>query len=130
MDIPVWNSGAPLLRLREAELQQRVMAWRQLERRAALEAEAAVDRYNRAFRFLIGFEGEPEGPLPVELQKLEEQFIAGEVDILRVFQARNSLIQNRRAQLDSLNEIAQAAANVTAATGLPLESLLACPVAP
>lgn len=124
MDIPVWNSGTPLLRLREAELQQRVMAWRQLERRAGLEAEAAVDRYNRAFRLLMSFEGNPEGPFPVELQKLEEQFIAGEVDILRVFQARNSLIQNRRAQLDSLNEIAQAAAAVTAATGLPLESLL------
>jgi len=126
MDIPVWNTGTPLLRLREAELQQRVMAWHQLERRAGLEAEAAVDRYNRAFRLLMSFEGESSA-LPVELQKLEEQFVAGEVDILRVFQARSSLIQNRRAMLDSLNEIAQAAASVTASTGLPLESLLAKP---
>lgn len=131
MDILVWNTGTPLLRLREAELRQRVMTWRQLERRAGLEAEAAIDRYNRAFRLLISFE---EGPdrgekLPLELQKLEEQFVAGEVDILRVFQSRNSLIQNRRALLDSLNEIAQSAANVTASTGLPLECLLADPSA-
>ena len=75
------------------------------------------------------FDETPSERLPVELQKLEEQFVAGEVDILRVFQSRNSLIQNRRALLDSLNEIAQAAANVTAATGLPLETLLA-PAAP
>ncbi len=129
MDIPVWNTGTPLLRLREAELQQRVVAWRQLERRVGLEAEAAVDRYNRAFRLLMTFDETPSERLPIELQKLEEQFVAGEVDILRVFQSRNSLIQNRRALLDSLNEIAQAAANVTAATGVPLESLLA-PAAP
>lgn len=125
MDIPIWNTGTPLLRLREAELQQRVMAWRQLERRAGLEAEAAIDRYNRAFRLLTTFgDDSAAGELPVELQKLEEQFVAGEVDILRVFQSRNSLIQNRRALLDSLNEISQSAAAVTAATGLPLESLL------
>lgn len=128
MDIPVWNTGTPLLRLREAELQQRVTAWRQLERRAGLEAEAAIDRYNRAFRLLTTFSDDSaSGQLPVELQKLEEQFVAGEVDILRVFQSRNSLIQNRRALLDSLNEISQAAAGVTAATGLPLESLLVSP---
>ena len=47
--------------------------------------------------------------LPSELQKLEHQFKAGEVDVIRIFTARTSLIQNHRAHLDTLNELAQAA---------------------
>jgi hypothetical protein len=39
-------------------------------------------------------------------------------------QARTSIIQNQRVYLDLLNELAQAAANVTAATGIPIEELL------
>ena len=62
--------------------------------------------------------------LPVELQRLEEQFKAGEVDILRVLQARNSLLQNQRADLDALQELMLAAVAVTATTGSPLETLV------
>ena len=40
------------------------------------------------------------------------------VDVLRIFQARTSLILNRRASLDLLNELAQATAAVTATTGI------------
>lgn len=124
MDIPVLNSGQPLLRQREAELNQRTTMWRQLQTRATLEAEAAIDRYERARETLAEVDPSTAAEFPVELQRLEEQFQAGEVDVLRVFQARNSLIQNRRAVLDSLNELYQSAANVTAATGLPLEAFV------
>ena len=55
----------------------------------------------------------------------QEQLRAGEVDFLRVFTARTSLLQLRRAHLDALNELAQAAANLTAVTGLPPDALLA-----
>ena len=61
--------------------------------------------------------------VPVELQRLEEQFKANEVDILRVLQARTSLLQSQRADLDAMNELMQAAVAVTAASGMPLESL-------
>ena len=125
-EIQVFNNGKPLLRQREAELRQRTILWRQLQTRAELEAEAALDRYERARQLLTDSDGGDStfAEFPVELQRLEEQFKAGEVDVLRMFQARNSLIQNRRATLDSLNELYQAAANVTAATGLPLEALM------
>lgn len=125
MDVPVLNSGRPLENQRIAELNQRVTAWHQLQRRADLEAQAAWERYAQALAFLHEDASENSTvDLPVELQSLEERFIEGEVDVIRVVQARTSLIQNQRANLDLLNEAAQAAANLTETTGIPLEELL------
>ena len=61
--------------------------------------------------------------LPQELQSLERQFRAGEVDVVRVIQARSSILQNQRARLDLLNELAQSAALLVGATGMPIEML-------
>ena len=119
MDMMVINSGRPLANQRAAEYHQRHTAWEQLQRRAELEAVAAVDRYERARRLVDAARVDVQESLPAELQRLEEQFLAQEVDVLRIFQARTSLIQNRRAFLDLLNELSQATAAVTAATALP-----------
>lgn len=62
--------------------------------------------------------------MPVELQKLEQQFKAGEVDLVRVVTARTSFFAARRAALDTLNELAQASATLVASTGLPPEAIL------
>ena len=123
MDLPVVNNGMPLVRQREAELSQRAVIWRQLATRAGLEAQAAGDRYERARQMLADTRDRDGDKLPVELRRLEEQFKAGEVDVLRVMQARNSLIQSQRADLDTLNEVLQSATAVTAAAGVSLESL-------
>ena len=120
-DLMIMNNGQPLVRQREAEMVQRTVLWQQLERRASLEIEASLDRYERARR-LVDIEAVEQ--LPTELLRLEEQFKANEVDVLRVFQARNSLIGSQRALLDTLNEAAQAAANVTQFSGLPPEALI------
>src|SRR5439155_8974828 len=48
MDIPVLNTGMPMVRQRLAELTQRSTVWEQLLNRATLEASAALDRYDRA----------------------------------------------------------------------------------
>jgi outer membrane protein TolC len=124
-DIPVINSGMPLVRQRQAELAQRVAACQQLQARAELEARNALQRYERALRIANQPGGSFQGPLLADLNKLEEQLKANEVDFLRVFTARTSLLQLRRAHLDALNELAQAAANLTAATGIPPDTLLA-----
>jgi cobalt-zinc-cadmium efflux system outer membrane protein len=129
-DVPLINTGTPLLRQREAEVNQRMAVWQQMQTRAQLEAQAAIDRYERARRIVAESSQDFRDTLPVELQRLEEQFKAGEVDIPRVFTARTSLIQLRRAHLDILNELAQAAANVSAATGVSAESLIAAEAGP
>jgi outer membrane protein TolC len=59
-----------------------------------------------------------------DVERVEEQYKAGQVDLLRVYAARSGLIQAQRAMLDTLNELAQAAARVTETTGLPPHVLI------
>ena len=123
-DVPVVNSGRPLVRQRQAEMQQQQTTFEQLQVRAELEARAAVDRYERARGMIARARHEYSADLPAELHQIEELFKQGEVDVLRIFTARTSLIQTRRAWLDTLNELAQAAAMVTATTGLHPQSIV------
>jgi cobalt-zinc-cadmium efflux system outer membrane protein len=125
MDIPVLNTGAPLVRQRLAELIQREMIWQQLLHRATLEAQAALDRYDRALAVISESDAAIPESLPPELSRLDQQFKAGEVDLLRIVAARASYFQARRALLDAMNEIALASSALTAATGLPPEAMLA-----
>jgi outer membrane protein TolC len=117
-DVPVVNSGKPLVGQRTAEMRQQQIVWEQLRARARVEGLTALERYERALSLLDPETTSQSQEVPVELQKLEELYKRGEIDILRVIQARTSLLQLRRAQLDILNEVAQAAANVTQMTGL------------
>lgn len=123
-DLPVVNSGRPLEQQRAAEVSQRVTIWQQIGRRAELEAQAAWERYKLAHAALAEGSSVDADDLPGELQSLEQQFVAGEIDVIRVMQARASIIQNQRVQLDLLNELAQSAANLTGVTGMPIEDLL------
>ncbi len=121
-DLPLLNSGQPLVRQRAAEVNQRQAAWQQLFARGSLEAQGAIDRYERARRLVATQSGSSE--LPEELSKLEAQFQAGEIDILRIVTARTSLLAAQQSQLDLLNELAQSAAALTASTGLPPELIV------
>lgn len=125
MDLPVVNNGEPLERQRLAEHHQRITAWHQAQRRAELEATAAMDRYADSLAAVHSETSDEEScDLATELDGLEKQFLAGEVDVVRVVQARNSLILNRRARLDLLNELSQAAADLVGATGIPIETIV------
>ncbi|WP_010585550.1 TolC family protein [Schlesneria paludicola] len=124
VDLMIVNSGKPLERQRAAELNQRAMMWQQTARRAELEAAAAWERYKLAYDAVAEEAQSGIGELPNELQRLEQQFLAGEVDLVRVVQARASIIQNQRARLDLMNELSQSAANLTGVTGIPVEELL------
>jgi cobalt-zinc-cadmium efflux system outer membrane protein len=124
MDLPIMNNGKPLVRQRTAEHTQRQVLWEQLVNRAEVDAVSAVDRYERARRLVEAARPEFATDLPAELQRLEAQFKENEVDVLRIFQGRTSLMQNRRASLDLLNELAQATAVLTAATGIPTAALV------
>lgn len=125
MDLPVVNNGEPLERQRLAEHHQRITAWNQAQRRAELEATAAMDRYATALAVVKSDDVDvAASDLPTELKGLEREFAAGEVDVVRVVQARTSLILNRRARLDLLNELSQAAATLVGATGVPIENIV------
>lgn len=118
-NVPVFDNGQPLTRQRCAEHRQRSVACQQLETRAALEAQLAIDRYERARRIVEQSQRDTSKTWEEEILAMDEQFKAGQADILAVYATRNSVIQDQRAYLDALNELAQAAANVTATTGIP-----------
>lgn len=126
IDIPVMNTGEPLARQRRAELYQQAVTHEQLKQRAIREAATAIDRYERARRLaaesrvdLTPFSKKT----PPELATIRAQFQANQATILAVFATQTSLIQERQAYLALLNELAQSAAAVLLATGLPPERL-------
>jgi cobalt-zinc-cadmium efflux system outer membrane protein len=127
IDLPVINNGEPLERQRSAEHRQRYTAWQQAQRRAELEAEAAFDRYTVALKAAESTSDLKGVDLSEALAGLEKLFLEGEVDIVRVVQARTSLLQNQRARLDLLNEVAQSAAALTGTTGIPIAAVLQIP---
>ena len=126
-DIGLFNNGSALASQRETELYQQILAHRQLARRAADEAAAAIDRYERARRFVAESDGQPDESPADELAQVVAQFEAGKTDIVSVLGIQNNLLMDLCAQLDLINEVAQSAALVTQATGLPPERLLAPP---
>jgi outer membrane protein, heavy metal efflux system len=119
MNLPVWDSGRPLARQRDAEFQQVMVALQQARERAIVEAQTAWDRYERARRLVMRERDEFLTAIPQELKKIQDQFAAGQADILYVFAAQNGLLQEERTYLDLLNEVAQASAELAQATGLP-----------
>lgn len=125
MNLPIVNSGKPLENQRAAEYGQQSTIWQQTLVRAELEAQAAFERYELAYHALAQESADLMEGMPAELESLERQFRAGEVDVVRIIQARTSILQNQRARLDLLNELAQSAALLVGATGLPIEMLIA-----
>jgi outer membrane protein TolC len=129
MDLPIVNSGKPLMRQREAEVCQKQVALDQLFVQARLEAEAALARYDRARTLLERTRNDLSAPLVKDVRQIEDSFRAGQTDLIHVFTARATLIQAQRGLLDLVNEVAQAAAKVSETTGLPPQLLVqyACP---
>jgi cobalt-zinc-cadmium efflux system outer membrane protein len=119
MTLPIWDSGKPLAHQREAECTQRTVGFNALRMRARVEVQTALERYGRA-RALAEKERASLGQSSSEdLPRIKRQFEAGQADILNVFATQTALLQEQKAYLDLLNELAQSAADVTLAAALP-----------
>ncbi len=125
IDIPVINNGKPLVEQRVAELHQQQVSATQLEDKAVLEARAAIRRYERARGLVEQSRGELTGSTADAIRPFENQFNAGQITLVELFAARAAVEQSRQSLLDLLNELAQAAADVTQAIGLPPQFLIA-----
>lgn len=119
MNLPVWDTGKPLTAQRVAELNVQQVTFAQLVTRAEVEARTAIDRYDRARSILEREQAARDPKATDDLQSIRDQFASGQADILNVYAVQTSVLQEERTQLDLLNEVAQAAADVTLMTGLP-----------
>jgi outer membrane protein TolC len=124
LPIMVRDTGRALVDQRMAELSAAQIAAEQLQRKGELEIQDALDRYRRALRSTTILRQHAVEDLSKYVRQVEEQFKAGQTDMLRVYAARASLLAARRGELDALNELTQAAALVSEVTGLPPAALL------
>ncbi len=128
MDLPVWNTGCPLVRQRSAELRQQVITWKQTNARATLQAQAAVNRYTNAHKLWEQRQAEKDLS-DQELATVTDAFEQGQASIVEVLSTQNSLIQDRQSYLVLLNELNQAAADMIAALAIDPECLVESPPA-
>ncbi|MCA9223873.1 MAG: TolC family protein, partial [Planctomycetales bacterium] len=119
MNLPVWDTGRPLTAQREAEENLQWITVDQLRTRAEVEARTAIERYERARRMLKDQTSDRVAFESAEMKDIKDQFAAGQADILNVYAVQNTLLQEQRTYFDLLNEVAQAAADVTLMAGLP-----------
>jgi cobalt-zinc-cadmium efflux system outer membrane protein len=119
MNLPVFDTGRPLARQRQAELNLQHLTYEQLKIRATLEAQAACNQYERVRDLAVKATPVAPGAMPAELKEITSLFEAGQADILAVLTTQNNLLLERRIYLDLLNQLAQSAAAVVQATGLP-----------
>jgi outer membrane protein TolC len=122
--IPVFSTGKPKERERQAELEQSLEELRQLRLKAKMEIESAVSRYEKALRLRETFRDELLVDFEKNLERVVHQFEAGRASIVDVFTARGKLIQARQNYIETVYELALSAADLTVATPLPFAALL------
>jgi len=111
------SSGNVLVRQRMAELQQRRSALEQMTRKARLEIAAAIQRYRQSRRVVEQFGDDEAKELSQQVDRVRDLYDGGQVDLVRVFEARKALFQYRISRAEAINELGQAAADLTLATG-------------
>ena len=116
--LPVFNSGAPLVRQREAEARRATVALEQLQRRTVAQVKSAVARWNGANRLVARTSGLTD-TLKGQVGGLERLFQEGQADLTKLLQARQRLIQLETARLDAIFAATQAQADLLTALGAP-----------
>jgi cobalt-zinc-cadmium efflux system outer membrane protein len=116
--IPIWNSGGPLLRQREADHRRAHVTLQQARQRAVSQVRSSLAKWNSASE-LIKETGGLTTELASEVSKLEHLFEQGQADLGKVMQAQQRLIQLRTAEVDATWAATQAQADLLLALGAP-----------
>jgi outer membrane protein, heavy metal efflux system len=116
--LPIWNSGKPLVLQREAEHRRAVVAYEQARQRAIAQVRAAVAKWNGATE-LVNESAGLSKELDKDVSSLDRLFEAGQADLTKLMQARQRLIQLQNAQLDAVWQATQAQADLLLALGMP-----------
>lgn len=117
MDLPVWNTGCPLVRQRAAELQQQLITLSQTRARALLQVQAAKTRYALA-RNLWSERRITKTSSANESTSAINAFEQGQATILEVLSIQDALVQEQKTDLDLFHEVSQAAIDVVAALAI------------
>jgi len=116
--LPIWNSGKPLVRQREAEHQRAMVAAEQARQRASSQVRAAVAKWN-GVTDLVNESTGLSAELAKDVSALEQLFEAKHSDLTKLMQARQRLIQLDNSRLDAVWAATQAQADLLLALGMP-----------
>lgn len=116
--LPIWNTGKPLVRQRQAEHNRAHLALQQAQQRAVAQVRSALAKWNGASRFVTDTQG-LTAELSREVSKMEDLFDKGQVDLTKLLTARQRLIQLKSAEIDSIWAATQAQADLLLALGAP-----------
>jgi cobalt-zinc-cadmium efflux system outer membrane protein len=116
--LPILNCGKPLVHQRQAELQHAMIAAQEARERATSQVRAAVAKWNAAIDLVNDSKGLSDD-LNKEVAALERLFDAAQLDLTKLMQARQRLIQLDNARLDAVWAATQAQADLLLALGTP-----------
>jgi len=123
--VPVLNSGKTLVWQREMEHSRDLVALEQLRLRTIARVKASLARWNQT-KDLVGKVVASTEVVQPQVEKMERLYTAGQVDLLKLLQVRQRLIEAENARLDMVWQATQAYADLLAATGAtPLLGALA-----
>jgi outer membrane protein, heavy metal efflux system len=116
--LPIWNTGKPLVLQREAEHRRAIVAYQQAQQRAVAQVRASVAKWNGASE-LVNESSGLTTLLNKEVSALDRLFEAGQADLTKLMQARQRLIQLQNNQLDAVWQATQAQSDLLLALGMP-----------
>jgi cobalt-zinc-cadmium efflux system outer membrane protein len=114
--VPLLNTGAPLVRQREAEYHRDCVTWEQTRLQIAAQVLAVVGKWNQAQELAQRTHARFE-PTRVQSERMQRLYDAGQADLLKLLQVQRRYIDTRNVELDAIWDATQAYADLLAATG-------------
>ena len=116
--LPTLNNGQPLVRQREAEYRRFAVALEQVQQRTVAQVRVAVAKWN-ASEELVRMTRQATQELERQVSDLETLFQENRIDLTKLLQARQRLIQLENSRLDATWQATQAQADLLTAMGAP-----------
>ena len=116
--LPTLNNGQPLVRQREAEYRRAAIALQQVQQRTVAQVRVAVAKWN-ASEELVRMTKAATQELERQVSDLETLFQENKIDLAKLLQARQRLIQLENSRLDATWQATQAQADLLTAMGAP-----------
>ena len=116
--LPTLNNGRPLVRQREAEYRRFAVALEQVKQRTIAQVRVGVAKWN-ASEVLVRMTRQATDELERQVSDLETLFQENRIDLTKLLQARQRLIQLENSRLDATWQATQAQADLLTAMGAP-----------
>jgi outer membrane protein, heavy metal efflux system len=114
--VPIINSGAPLVRQREAEYHRDCVAWDQARQLATTQVLATLVKWNQSQALAERTHARLQ-TITTQNERMRRLYEVGQTDLLKLLQVQRRFIEARNVELDAIWQTTQAYADLLTATG-------------